>query len=386
MVNSTPEADPPTVGKRPIICQLVHTLNVGGAELLARQFAERASHQFEFVFVCLDSAGLMARELSDAGYVVETLGRRPGLDVRCARRLLQICRQHRVRLIHAHQYAPFFYAAVARLLGWSRLPILFTEHGRDYPDYRRSKRVLANRFLLRKYDKAVAVGKYVRQALIEYEGLPPERISVIYNGVDVEAYATPSGEQRLETRKGLGLAEDDVALIQVARLNPLKDHLTAVRAFAMLCEQQKRARLLIVGDGEERAKIEAAIGEAGVGERVHLLGTRRDIPRLLAASDVFLLTSISEGIPLTLLEAMAAGLPCVSTDVGGTGEVIVDGQTGFLAPAKDAEALAARLAILADHAQQRAAMGVAGRLRSQELFSDRQMHAAYLSLYREMTR
>ncbi len=167
---------------RPVICQLVHTLNVGGAEILARQFALQAADSFRFVFACLDECGMIGEELKAAGYPVAVLGRRPGFDFGCARRLARYCRGQNVRLLHAHQYGPFFYASLAsRLAG--RIPVLFTEHGRDHPDYPRRKRIWVNRWLLRQRDRVVAVGKYVHEALVVNEGLPRGRIEVVYNGI-----------------------------------------------------------------------------------------------------------------------------------------------------------------------------------------------------------
>jgi glycosyltransferase involved in cell wall biosynthesis len=379
-----PSLIPANHRSKPVICQLVHTLNVGGAEILARQFAERAHNEFDFVFACLDSAGLMADELRAADYPVEALARRPGFDWACVRRLAELCRRHHVQVIHAHQYAPFFYATLARFRAWRDMPIIFTEHGRDYPDYRRAKRVLANRWLLGRRDRVIGVGECVRRALIEYEGLPRDRVDVIYNGIDIAAHTSQGGE-RPAVRRSLGLADDHIAVIQVARLNHLKDHPTTIRALAQLVARFPQARLLVVGDGEERGKIQSLISELNLAQQVQLLGTRRDIPRLLAAADVFLLSSVSEGIPLTLIEAMAAGLPCVSTAVGGTPEVIVDGQTGLLARPGDPEDVAAKLAILLADVNLRVSMGAAGRERSRELFGDQQMHAAYQQLYRDMT-
>jgi glycosyltransferase involved in cell wall biosynthesis len=369
--------------RKPVICQLVHTLNVGGAELLARQFAERGSDEFDFVFACLDSPGVMADELRAAGFIVEVLTRRPGFDLACAHRLAQFCRRHHVDAIHAHQYAPFFYAALARLVGWRSLPIVFTEHGRDYPDFRRPKRVFANWALLRSCDRVIGVGECVRKALIDLEGLSPARVEVIYNGINVAAYESDSFD-RSAVRKSLGLADDEVAIMQVARLNALKDHPTAIQALAHLAKTHPRARLLVVGDGEERAKIESLVNELRLASQVRLLGTRRDVARLLAAADIFLLSSVSEGIPLTLIEAMASGLPCVSTAVGGIPEVIGNGRTGLLARPADPADLATKLKILLDDADIRRTLGAAGRTRSREQFSDNQMHAAYHGIYRAM--
>jgi glycosyltransferase involved in cell wall biosynthesis len=378
-----PPASGPRGRSRTVVCQIVHTLNVGGAELLARQFAERGRDEFDFVFACLDEPGSMADELRRAGFPVEILGRRPGFDFSCVRRLAACFRRHDVRVVHAHQYAPFFYAALARLVGWRRLPIVFTEHGRDYPDFRRSKRVLANRALVRRGDRVIGVGQYVRQALIANEGLRPDKVEVIYNGIDVAAYQSSPASRRA-ARAALRLADDEVAVVQVARLNPLKDHATAIHALAHLAASHPLARLLVVGDGEERPRIEALIAELGLARQVRILGTRRDVADLLAAADVFLLSSVSEGIPLTLIEAMAAGLPCVSTAVGGTPEVILDGQTGLLARAGDPADLATKLAIVLDDADLRSRLGSAGRERSRRHFSDADMHASYHAIYRDL--
>jgi len=351
--------------------------------MLARQFAERAADDFDFVFVCLDGAGVMAEELRQAGYPVEVLERKPGFDLGCLRRLAAVFRRHRVNLVHAHQYAPFFYAAAARFGAWGAPPIVFTEHGRDYPDYRRSKRVLANRFLLRRKDRVIGVGNCVRKALIENEGLPEQRVEVIYNGIDTASYGRDSQQRKL-LRQSLGLAIDDVAIIQVARLNRLKDHATSIRAFGRLAPLCPQARLLIVGDGEERPVVESLIRELNLEQRVSLLGTRRDVGDLLAAADIFLLTSISEGIPLTLLEAMASGLPCVSTDVGGCGEVILPRETGLLAPSGDAEELARHLLTLASNPGLRAQQGAAGQRRARSEFSSDAMHKTYQRHYHDL--
>ncbi len=368
---------------KPVICQLVHTLNVGGAELLARQFAEAACDRYRFVFVCLDSAGTMAEELVANGYAVEVIGRKSGFDWGCAWRLMEVLTRHRANVMHAHQYAPAFYAGLARCLTRQRISILFTEHGRDFPDHRRWKRVWANRLLFGKRDRFVAVGEDVRRALVENEGLPANRVQVIHNGIDVARYAK-SRFPRSAVRRDMHAADDDLVIIQVARLNAFKDHATALRGFAQVATEFPCARLVIVGEGEERPHIEALVGELKLEERVTLLGLRTDIPALLAAADVFLLSSVSEGIPLTLIEAMAAGLPCVSTRVGGTAEVVIDEKCGLLCRAADPSDLAAKLRRLLASAELRVQFGEAGRIRSRERFSDRQMHAAYGALYQEL--
>jgi len=366
------------------VCQVLHGLPVGGAEVLAARLARQLNRDYRFVFICLDELGSLGSELRDEGFPVEVLNRRPGLDWRCTRRLAEIVRRERVDVLHAHQYTPFFYSTVSRLLG-SRPPVLFTEHGRHHPDYPRRKRIVANRVLLRGRDRVVAVGEAVRQALIHNEGIAPYRVEVIYNGIPLEKFGTqPTASERSAIRASIGLGPDDLFLIQVARLDYLKDHATAIRTIERVKNRCGRARLVLVGDGPDRGPIESLVWQRALGEDVRFLGQRDDVPRLLAASDIVILTSISEGIPLTLIEAMASGRPVVSTRVGGVAEVVVDGQTGLLAPAGDDAALAEHVLRLADDSVLRERMGRLGRQRAEALFSERQMHDHYRMCYEGM--
>ena len=366
------------------VCQVLLSLQVGGAEVLAARLARQLNLDYRFLFVCLDELGSLGQELRDEGFPVHVLDRRPGLDWRCAQRLAGIVRHERVDVLHAHQYTPFFYSAASRFLG-SRPPVLFTEHGRTHPDYPRRKRILANRVLLRGRDRVVAVGEAVRQALIHNEGIAPGRVEVIYNGTPLEKFDLPvTACERAAIRAEIGLGPDDLVLIQVARLDSLKDHATAIRTIERVVSQCSRARLVLVGDGPEREPIESLVRQRALGEYVRFLGQRDDVPRLLAASDIVLLTSVSEGIPLTLIEAMAAGRPVVSTRVGGVAEVADDGQTGLLAPAGDDTVLAEHILRLADDPGRRDRMGRTGRRRAEDLFSERRMHGAYGQLYAEM--
>jgi glycosyltransferase involved in cell wall biosynthesis len=355
---------------------------VGGAEVLAARLARRLRPRCRFLFVCLDELGALGEELCAEGFPVEVLRRRPGLDWRCAVRLGRLLRRERVSLIHAHQYTPFFYGLLARLFHRCS-PVLFTEHGRHQPDHPRWKRRLANRLLLERRDRVVGVGAAVRQALIDNEGIPGNRVEVVYNGIDPDRCAARLGE-REAARRELGLGGDDLAVLQVARLDYLKDHATAVRTIGRVAGRCPSVCLLLAGEGPEREAIRAQVERLGLTNQVRFLGLRQDVPRLLAAADLFLLTSISEGIPLTLIEAMAAGLPVVSTRVGGTGEVVIDGETGLLTPPRDDAALAEAVLRLAQMPGLRRRMGQCGAERARSLFSEERMADQYFELYEEM--
>jgi len=367
---------------KPTICQLLHSLTVGGAEVLAFRIARELSDRYRFVFACLDDLGPLGEQLRREGFTVEVLDRQPGVNLGCMRRMMRFWRREGVALVHAHQYTPFFYAAAARgLRRWP--PVLFTEHGRWFPDYPRRKRILFNRLMLGRPDRVVAVGNSVREALIRNEGIAARRIEVIYNGVDGAAF---NGQpiDRDAVRREIGVAADDFVVIQVARLDQLKDHLTAIRTIQRASRQVPNVRLALVGEGPELELIRDEIRVRGVDDHVRLLGLRHDIARLLRAADLFLLTSISEGIPVTIIEAMASGLPVVSTAVGGVPEVVVPEETGLLAPAGDDAALAEAVVRLTGDLDLCRAMGERGRVRAKDVFSQQGMQAAYQAMYEEM--
>jgi glycosyltransferase involved in cell wall biosynthesis len=360
---------------------VLHSLDVGGAEVLAARLARRLGGEHRFVFACLDGLGALGEELRAEGVPVHVLGRAPGVDWRCAARLGALLRRERVDVLHSHQYTPFFYSLMGRWL-CRRPPVLFTEHGRHHPDYPRRKRMVVNRLLLERRDRVIGVGEAVRQALIHNEGIPAGRVGVVFNGIDLGPFA--ASHDRAAARHELGAGAGELLILQVARLDPLKDHLTALATFQRVLASRPDALLVLAGEGPERPRIEGGVRQLGLADRVRLLGTRADVARLMAAADVFLLTSISEGIPLTLIEAMAAGLPVVSTDVGGVREVIPDGGTGLLAPAGDAEALARHVLHLAERPETVRELGKRGRLRARAVFDEEAMHAAYHRLYEEM--
>jgi glycosyltransferase involved in cell wall biosynthesis len=309
------------------------------------------------------------------------LQRRSGLNLGSSNRLASLLRRERVDVIHAHQFGPFFYGATARLLA-RRPGLVMTEHGRSFPDPPRRAHFLFNRAVLRRGDRIIAVGEDVRRALIDNEGFPAGRVEVVYNGVDTGSFAE-SARHRESVRREIGVGAEELVLMQVARLDAIKDHATAVRAVRRVAERRGDVRLVIVGDGAEAGPIDELTRDLGLGDRVLRLGTRTDVTRLIGAADVVMLTSRSEGIPLTLIEGMAAGLPVVATRVGGIPEVVAEGETGLLAPAGDADALAAHILRLAEDRDLRGRLGRAGRERARTSFDEGRMIAAYDRIYGE---
>lgn len=370
------------IASRPRIGHVLHSMVVAGAETLVDAMVRRLSDEFDFVVLLLDEIGPLGEELLARGVSVEVLGRRPGVDFALAKTLRRRVLAHRLDLLHAHQYTPWFYGMLGAVGGFSRPRTLFTEHGRHYPDLRRPKRVAFNRALLPFADGLVAVSGFVRDCLVENEGLPRRRVRVVYNGIDAASFGV--AVDRAAVRRSQGLGDDDPVVGIAARFAPVKDHATLVRAFAEVVREMPRAKLALAGDGETRADIERLARELGVAESCRFLGVRRDVPALLASWDAFTLSSLSEGTSVTLLEAMATGLPVAATRVGGNPEIVEEGVTGLLAPRGDAPALGrAILEILGDPARARR-FGEAGRARARERFAIERMTEDYRSIYRSL--
>ena len=309
------------------VCQLLHTLHVGGAEILAQRLGWNLREAgWRCLFFCLDEEGTGGERLRNAGFEVRTLGRKPGWDFGCMRKMARWWAEERVEVVQAHQYTPFFYAMNARGFFGRTPPILFTEHGRFFPDLPNWKHRMFNRWMVRKTDRLVAVSKSVKRALVENEGLPDERIEVIYNGVP-EPVVTEGEKTRLRETFGLGKRP---ILLMAARLDTIKDHPTAIRAMGELlrrepwnrCPEETLPRLVLAGGGPQHDFLQSLIYQENLQNHVRLLGERSDVTVWMALADIFLLTSLSEGIPLTILEAMASRTPVVATSVGGIPEIL----------------------------------------------------------------
>jgi glycosyltransferase involved in cell wall biosynthesis len=346
---------------------VVHVMQVAGAEVLVAETVRRLGPKLAPVVLCLDAVGQLGERLTQDGVEVVALGRRPGIDLGVAGRLAREIDARRLEVLHAHQYTPFFYTALARWRARSRFHVMFTEHGRHYPDVASWKRRLVNRYLLaRQADEVNAVCAFSARALAEVDGFDPRRIEVIENGVDPDRYAAAPDVGALRHR--LGLDPSRRYIVCVARFHPVKDHAMLLDAFARVARVDGSADLLLAGDGPQRQDLEAQAAALGIQRRVRFLGVRGDVPDLLRAADIFTLTSVSEAASLTLMEAMAAGLPVVVTNVGGNPEIVRQGVDGLLVPRGDSAAAAdAFLALLAD-AENARLMGQAARARAHERY------------------
>jgi glycosyltransferase involved in cell wall biosynthesis len=376
-------AEAPAAGRPLRVGFVVHVMQVAGAEVLVAETIRRLKGQIAPTVFCLDDIGRIGEQLRAEGVDVVCLGRRPGRDWRVAWRLARAVSSRQVDVLHAHQYTPFFYSALARCLLAGRVRLVLTEHGRHYPDVVRPLRRAVNRLVLNHLANAVnACCRFSADGLSVVDGFAARRIEVIENGIDISRYQPVS--DRGELRRRLGLDPARRYVVCVARFHPVKDHATLLWAFAAVAKHRPDVELLLAGDGPLRGELELLTGELGVSGRVHFLGVRGDVPDVLRAADVFALTSVSEAASLTLLEAMASNLPVVVTNVGGNPEIVRDGVEGWLVPRGDAAAAAGALGRLLDDPPQRMTMGRAGRARVEERYLLQRTIDSYYNLYRRL--
>jgi len=359
------------------VLQVVLSLNPGGTERLVHDLVTRLP-DVPTALCCLDEPGAWSEGLQERGVAVTALRRSPGFNPGLGRLVADAAREHRANVIHAHQYTPFVYAALARL--WSpRIRVVFTEHGRLSDAPPSPKRRLANRLLRWAPAATCAVSQDLKQFMVA-EGFPARDVQVVYNGIEVGRAASVS--ERLAVRRELGVSDDALVVATVARFDPVKDLGSLLRAVATLSGERPVTALLI-GDGPERPHLESLATELGVNNAVRFLGHRNDARRWLAGCDAYVNCSTSEGVSLTILEAMAAALPVVVTRVGGTPEVVVDG-CGLLVPARDPAALAGALRRIGQDAPLARALGAAARRRVETHFTIERMVGDYARLYRSI--
>lgn len=348
----------------------------GGAEHMIVQLARELSRGGDAVTIASMRTGWMTERAAASGIPVWIAPQRRGLDPfwvpRFALRLLR----ERIDVVHTHEFAMNIYAGAAARL--ASIPALATLHGRHWAT-EAPRRALAYRTLHRLGMQVAAVSKDLAGFLAERLALPAREIHVVYNGIEIPVLPDLDARERLRAavRAELALAPAAELALAVGNLYPVKDHATLLRAAAL----RPGLTVAIAGRGGEEDRLRALAGVLGISERVRLLGLREDVARLLTAADVFVQPSRSEGLPLAVLEAMAAGLPVVASRVGGIHEAVIEGETGRLVLPGEPAALAAALADVLDTPGRRELLGRAGHERAAREFSVARMAQRYRALY-----
>ncbi|HEV3438059.1 MAG TPA: glycosyltransferase [Gemmata sp.] len=359
---------------------IVHIMQVAGAEVLVRETIRRLAGKIVPTIFCLDAVGQIGEEMIRSGIELVCFNRKPGRDWGVSRRLAGAIEDRQIEVIHAHQYSPFFYAALARPLCLFRPRLILTEHGRHYPDYVSPLRRAVNRLVLdRLADAVTACCRFSAEGLTRTDGFAGARIETIENGIEVDDYGPP--ESKTRAKEKVGLDPSRKYIVHVARHHPVKDQPTLLRAFAMAASNLPDVDLLMVGDGPLRSELENLVIDLRIVDRVRFLGIRADIPDLMRAADLFVLTSLSEAASLTLMEAMASGLPVVVTAVGGNPEIVRHEREGLLFPRGDAAGCAAAVCRVFAESEFAERLGAAGRARVLERYQLSRTVEQYYRLY-----
>jgi glycosyltransferase involved in cell wall biosynthesis len=361
------------------IVHVLSSLEIGGAEQVVLNLAAgqvELGHVVHVVSLAPGPDGPHAdahRRMGVQVHRVSKLG--PTVDPSLPIRLAWLFRRLRADIIHSHDPQPVIYAAPAARC--SRVPLVHTKHGENQETPRKA---LLRRHASRLVSVFVAVSRQTALEAEQQGEVAVGKAVVIENGIDVGLFV-PSDEARTTIRSALEIPPDAQVIGTVGRLSTVKNQPLLIRAAAP--SLGPLAHLVIVGDGPHRQAVEAEVGRSGKSAFIHLLGQRTDVHRLLPAFDIFVLTSDSEGLPMAIPEAMACGLPVVSTNVGGIADVVADGETGYLVPKGNEAALRTCIERLLDDVGLVRAMGGRARTLCLSRYSSTSMRDRYLALYFE---
>ena len=370
--------------KQPIrVLHVTFNMGIGGTEQVIRHLVTALDPlRFQNQIFCIDGyVGEIGQHLHGHGIEVVSLKRGKGLDISLVKHIRRMVQERRIDIIHCHQYTPWVYGWMA---AWgTKARVIFTEHGRFHPDKYRYKAILFNPFFALTTEAVVAISEATKKALARYEFVPNHKIHLIYNGL-VLLEVPP--DQITNLRKTLGIGKNDLLLGTVARLDPVKNQLMMLAAFKKVNQNKPHTWLLLVGDGPSRQVLESAAKDLGISERVIFTGFIEDPARYLAAMDLFLLSSHTEGTSMTLLEAMSLGIPAVATRVGGNPEIVKDGETGILTEPDSAQSFSEAIVWLLENSELRQRMSAKSIEVFHQEFSVDTMASSYSELYNSACR
>lgn len=367
----------------PLVVHLIYRLDFGGLEtLLAECINRMQAHKYRHAVICLTDYTEFARKITRPGVELFPLHKRPGLGLGTHVAVWKLLRRLQPAILHTYNLSSIEYTLTAALAGVKVR--IHAEHGRDAsdPEGKNRKHKLLRRLLIPLIDCYVPVSDNLRRWLKTSVGVPDAKNLLINNGVDTEVFK-PEKSQRASTEMAWS-HPDHFVIGTVGRIQDIKNHHGLIDAFIelqnLIPEATARLRLSIVGDGPLLPALREKVAAASIADKVWLPGARADIAELMRTFSVFALSSIAEGTPVTILEAMSTGLPIVATRVGGIPEVVIDNATGILVPC-DAKALATAMSMYYNHPELIARHGVAGRERVERHYSVTQMVSTYTELY-----
>jgi glycosyltransferase involved in cell wall biosynthesis len=364
------------------VLHVLANLGAGGAERMAVHIVLGLNRQrFEPAIVAYSGryGSDLEQQLDQAGTRTWFLGKGPGFDWRTYHRLHRVFREFRPHIVHTHVHV-MRYAFPSLVYFKPRLMVHTVNNIAECEIEPRARWL--QRLAYRRGVIPVAVAREVAASLERVYGIGNSR--VVWNCIPVDLYASPQTPREV-WRARQGFSDEDILFVCVARFAPQKNHALLISAFAKGPASDPKAHLVLAGQGALRAQLQIQVNQLGLTSRVHFVGLRTDIPDVLGAADIFALSSDWEGNPLSVTEAMAAGLPVVSTAVGGVPELLENGKEGFIVRPGNTEQFSEAMMSLLRSSELRRTMGAAAACRAREKFDVSAMVRAYEELYDEIS-
>jgi glycosyltransferase involved in cell wall biosynthesis len=364
------------------IVLFTETSGIGGAEKVLLDIAVNLNRELFEVSVVLHRSRWLHEQLELHGIPVEIIPSKRAWDLGFMRKFIEYCRKFGAQLIHSHLFGANLYASLAGMM--LRIPVIATVHNEYIMPGSNVRHLDLKNLIVRKLaKKIVLVAEYMKKDYIEKGKYPASKLKTIYNGIAIEDRFAAKEKHLIKEK--LGFDKNDLLIGHVANFRTPKGHNYLIDAAALVIKKCPGTKFLLVGEGtgELREHAEKQVNEYGLDDNVLFLGFRKDVGNLLKCFDIFVLSSISEGLPLSVVEAMGTGLPIVATDVGGLPELVQDGRNGRLVPARNSNELADALTILLQDKDLRVDMGNASREIAEQKFSIDNMIGQYQDLYRE---
>lgn len=364
------------------VLHLTETSEPGGSETVLANIASGLDSVRYSSLVCLLEEGWLTERLSELAVEFVIIKNKRPYDPVFLMKLIKLIKKRNINIIHAHEFMMNVYGAVAGK--FAGVPMMGTVHCKLYfPD--KKMRILSYRLAVSLCSRMILVSEDLRRFFIKTLKLRNERkLLTLYNGVDIDKYS--SGSRNDDKRSELNIPRDSVIACTVGSLFKVKGLDILLESIKLVLLRFPNFRLLIAGDGDQMAFLKTKAIELNLGNSVRFLGFRDDIPDILKLSDFYVCSSLSEGLSLSILEAMTAGKPVIATAVGGNPELVSDQNNGLLAPPADPKALAEKIMMLIEDTTLRHSMSRRSFEIARDKFSLKQMIDNYQKLYEELLR
>ena len=365
------------------ILQIIETGGPGGAETVLLNIVKNLDRKRFNPLVILLKKGWFYERLLKNQIETKVINSKRSWDIAFLIGLIRGCQQLKIDLIHSHLPGTNLYSCLAGAV--AKIPVITTYHNEVFLPGRVNRYNTLKLFLVRRLaTKIVMVADYLKSDFINNAKFSIEKLITIYNGIELAQNKLDFDIQA--KKREIGIEEDELIVGNVANLRPPKGHQYFVKAAEQIYNNRNRVKFLIVGEGKGKlkAEIEEQIIKSNLRDKVILMGFRDDVKELLHIMDVFVLSSISEGLPMAIVEAMAASKPVVATKVGGLPELIVPDFNGFLVSPGDPSALANKIMVLLNDKRLREQFGTRGKEIVENKFSLEKMIENYQNLYEEL--